>query len=255
MRRKLADANELPIDQGVLMTLAVLEYVWNDFFNSVVETADPTTGHSELIAEVLRLADSSEEVSDSQIVLESMGKTGLVEFLVAAKQRLRGVDLNPYLFLAQTALSRGIRGGLEPIDDKAKELARFIESDDPLRTKMASKQVAAQETAVANAVVRILLADLPKASVIVQTHILNGIGVICRRHKESYKTVLSSLGQFDPQQRDPVVLAAKTLLAAAESDGVEVSEEIKSRYVSQSGVVAALSKPVKRGAPNKGKAR
>jgi len=230
-----------------------LEYVWNDFFNSVVETVDPTTGHSELIAEVLRLAESSEEVSDSQIVLESMEKTGLVEFLVTATQRLREVDLNPYLFLAQTALSRGIRGGLEPIDEKAKTLARLIESDDPLRTKVAAKQVAALETSVASAVVRILLADLSKANMVVQTHILNGIGVICRGHKESYKTVLSSLGQFDHQQRDPVILAASTLLAAAESDGVEVTEEIKNRYASQSGVVAALSKSVRQGAPNKGK--
>src|SRR5262249_33645202 len=58
LRRRLAKENDLEVKQDLLIKLAVLEYVWDEFFKAVVETVDPTTGHSALIGEVLKAAEA-----------------------------------------------------------------------------------------------------------------------------------------------------------------------------------------------------
>jgi hypothetical protein len=252
LRRRLAKANSLDVDSATLIKLAVLEYAWDDFFNAVVETADPATGRSALIGEMLRAAND-EERSDSPLVSESLQRGGLLDFLQAEPKLTGEVDLNPYLFLAQTSLSRGKRDALMPIDDRAKSLARLIQSDDPLRAKTAARQAVAQEAAVVTAVVRILLNDLPAGSTVVQTHALNGLATICHAHPDSYALVLKFLGQFDAQKRSAVALVASTLLTAAERDGREVSQELKEKFTSQSKIAAALSVPKKRGQPHSSK--
>src|SRR5260370_653289 len=136
LRRRLAKENELEVKQDLLIKLAVLEYAWEDFFNAVGETVDPATGHSALIEEVLKAATSDDgKQSESKLVTESMGRAGLVEYLLAEPKLTGKIDLNPYLFLAQTSLSRGRAVGLQPADEKAKNLAMAIESDDPIRSR------------------------------------------------------------------------------------------------------------------------
>jgi hypothetical protein len=60
LRRRLATENDLDVKQDLLIKLAVLEYVWEEFFNAVVETVDPATGHSALIEEVLKAAETGD---------------------------------------------------------------------------------------------------------------------------------------------------------------------------------------------------
>ena len=248
LRRRLAKANGLDVDPSLLIKFAVLEYVWDDFFNAVVETVDPATGRSALIEEMLRVANDDGNVeSASQLVAKSLEHGGLLEFLQADPKLTGDVDLNPYLFLAQTSLSRGTQGTLVPVDEKAKSLARLIESDDPLRNKTASRQVAAQDGTVAAAVVRILITDLPAGSTKMQTHILGGLGVICLAHPDLYTPVLKCLAQFNAQQRDAVAVAASTLVSSAERAGREITSELKQRFTGQSKVAAALATPKKRG--------
>src|SRR5690606_38910506 len=55
LRRQLAKKNLLEVESPILIKMAVLEYVWDEFFNAVVETINPDTGRSELISEMLRL--------------------------------------------------------------------------------------------------------------------------------------------------------------------------------------------------------
>ena len=43
----------------------VLEYVWEDFFNSI-GTVDPATGHSQLIEEVMQGIEEEGQSSDSR---------------------------------------------------------------------------------------------------------------------------------------------------------------------------------------------
>jgi hypothetical protein len=246
LRHRLAKANRLEIDPALLIKVAVLEYVWDDFFTAIVETVDPTTGRSELIGDMLRAADKEQE-SESQLVSESLRRGGLLEFLQAAPRLTGDVDLNAYLFLAQTSLSRGRRDALVPVEEKAKSLARLIESEDPLRTKTAARQAAAQDVAVATAVVRALLADLPGGSMTAQTHTLSGLAVVCQAHPDLYTPVLKFLGQFNPPPRAAVAIAASTLLAAAERAGRDVPTELKEKFTSQSKIAAALAPPKKRG--------
>jgi predicted KAP-like P-loop ATPase len=251
LRRRLAKENELEVKQDLLIKLAVLEYAWEDFFNAVVETVDPTTGHSALIEEVLKAAESDVgKQSESKLVTESMGRAGLVEYLLAEPKITGKIDLNPYLFLAQTSLSRGRAVGLQPADEKAKNLAVAIESDDPIRSRSGSKQAAAQEPVMAASIVRILLVDLATAKEpLLRTHIINGLEEICRKHKDQYPHAVRGITQVDPTGQDAVSLAAITLFAAAEKAGVTVTPELKEKFKG-SKLAAAFGSPRKKSGSN-----
>jgi hypothetical protein len=229
LRRRLARENELDVRQDLLIKLAVLEYVWEEFFTAVVETVDPATGHSALIEEVLKAAHAGDgQQSESKLVTESLGRAGLVEYLLAEPKVASDVDFNPYLFLAQTSLSRGRPAGLQPADEKAKALVQGIESDDALRARAGARQAAAQEPGVAAAVVRILLTDLAAAKEpLPRTNIINGLEAICRSHKEQYPHAVRGLAQVDPAGQDAVAIAATTLFSAAEKAGIDVPADLK----------------------------
>jgi hypothetical protein len=252
LRRRLAYANELDVKPDLLIKVGVLEYVWDDFFNAVVETVDPTTGHSALIEEMLKVAGPEDgQESKSKLVTESLSKAGLIDFLLAEPKLTGDLDLNAYLFLAQTSLSRGRPTGLVPVDEKATALVGLIESDDPLRTKTAARQAAAQEPTVVASIVRILLADLPKATeTIAQTHILSGLTTVCQVHREQFPIVLKALAQFNAGKKDAVALAASSLIAAAERSGMDVEEDLRQRFVGESKLAAALAPGKKRAGPN-----
>jgi hypothetical protein len=251
LRRRLAKENELEVKQDLLIKLAVLEYAWEDFFNAVVETVDPTTGHSALIEEVLKAAGSDDgKQSESRLVTDSMGRAGLVEYLLAEPKITGKIDLNPYLFLAQTSLSRGRTVGLQPADEKAKNLAIAIESDDSIRSRSGSKQAAAQEPVMAASIVRILLVDLATAKEpLLRTHIINGLEEICRKHKDQYPHAVRGITQVDPTGQDAVSLAAITLFAAAEKAGVTVTPELKGKFKG-SKLAAAFGSPRKKSGSN-----
>ena len=240
LRRRLAAENKLEIEPDLLIKLAVLEYTWEEFFTVLIDTTDPTTGRPELIEEMVAAAQAEDGgASKSKLVSESLTKAGLIEYLLD-EPGLTGVDLNPYLFLAQTSLSRGRPLALLPVDEKARSLARLIESDDPLRMRTAAKRVAAEEPAIVASVVRLLLTDLPKAQAGIQSFILNGLEVICRSHSGQYPPVLKALMTFDTAQREPVILAASTLVAGAGKAGAAVPEGLLEKFTRQSKLAAAL---------------
>lgn len=241
LRRKLAKANKLKCDPATLIKLAVIEYVWDDFFEAVIETIDPETGKSTLIAEVVRIASEGGKESPSQIVNDALRRAGLVEFLLAEPTISVDDDLTPYLFLAQTSLSRGNLSGLMPLDDKAQALAKQIESEDPLRTRTASQQAAKQDLTVAAVIVRTLVANVSKANTTVQTHVINGLGVICLSHKELFPSVISFLAGFDPQKREAVVIAAQAFIGTAQGSGAVVPSEVSTKFVGVSKLADALN--------------
>jgi hypothetical protein len=247
LRRQLAKKNRLEIDSAILIKMAVLEYVWDEFFSDIVETIDPSTGHSVLIGEMLRIVASDGDASDSQIVRNSLRHSGLVEFITKEPQVTGDMDLNPYLFLAQTSLSRGTQSTLRPLDDKAKSLVKLIESEDSLRTRTAAHQAAAQDGALAASVTRSLLADLPQASSLVQANVLNGLSTICQKHPDQFAAVVKCLNQLQPKQSEAVLLSASTLLHAARNSGVEVADELIGKFTSSSKVAAALATGKRRG--------
>ena len=242
LRRRLAGVNQLEVRPDLLIKICVLEYVWETFFNTVVETIDPQTGVSELIDEMVKLAKKGpDQVSDSQLVTEALENPGLVEYLLMEPQLSGEIDLRPYLFLAQTSLSRGRAPTIIPADETARELARRIESQDRLRAKTAARQAASQEVTIVGAVVRILTGDLPGAADSrIQTHIITSLDTICAAHPGQYAPVLSCLKQVDPKGNDAVALAGFTLLENAERRGIQVQAEVKDRFTSGSKIVQAL---------------
>jgi hypothetical protein len=235
LRQKLAKANKLEIRADLLIKLAVLEYAWEDFFNAIVDTIDPQTGTSALIQEMLIIAESEgQKRSQSELVTESLGHAGLLDFL-SAEPRLDGEgNLGPYLFLAQTSLGQGKRQALVPVDEKARSLARLIASNDPIRTKTAARQAAAQEPAVVSAIVRILMADLPAANqMTVQIHMINGLSEICRAHTDQFPVVTNGISVLDPKGQDAIFVAVSTLFSASEAAGYAIDEKLKGRFQSK----------------------
>jgi hypothetical protein len=228
--------------------MGVLEYVWPDFFTQVVETADPKSGRSDLIDEMMKVTSGEEGAPiESKLVAEALAQPGLVGYLRADPRITGEIDLGPYLFLAQTSLARGKVTGLVPVDEKARALANSIESDDPLVTKTAAKQAAAQEPALASSVARILIAHLPAArTAAIKTHMINGLDTICTSHKDQYLPVIKALAQIDPTGSAPVAVAGSAFLSNAEQAGVEVPGDLKDRFAKASPLAAAFAQPKSR---------
>jgi hypothetical protein len=242
LRRRLAAENGLRIEPGVLVKLTVLEYVWPDFFNAVVENVDPQTGRSLLIEEVTKAADVSDKPSGSKLVSDALAQPGLVNYLLVEPKLDGTTDLSPYLFLAQTSLSRERLPGVVPIDEQARSLTAAIQSDDQLRSRMAAKRAAALDPAGASAVVRLLLADLAAAKdAMPRTHILNGLTEVCQKHRDQFAAVVRAMDQFDAAGQDAVAIAAGALLEEASRYGVAVAQELKERFTAASPLAAALA--------------
>lgn len=240
LRRQLADANKLETNEGLLVKMAVLEYVWDDFFNALVETADPATGHSPLIEELLRDKASGEE-SQSDVVAGFAEKTRLLALLKNEPGLSADTDLRPYLFLAQTSISRGKQVALLPPDEKALALAKAIAGADRVMSKAAALRAAAEDESAVESVIRHLTGILGTTTdTRTRTHILNGLDVICAKHPRYYADTVKALEQCDPGKSDAVGVAGNALLASAENRGVIVSADLKERFSKAAGALGAL---------------
>ena len=76
---QVAKLNNLPIAQDVLVKLLVIEYAWRSFFENVVETYDPLSETSPLLAEIAKAKPA--EKSDSAMLASAMELPGLIEFV------------------------------------------------------------------------------------------------------------------------------------------------------------------------------
>jgi len=247
LRRKLAKENGQQIEPDVLIKLSVLEYVWEDFFNSIIETVDPSTGHSQLIEEIMQGIEEGETSSDSKLVADALGQVGLVSYL-SLKPHLSGkIDLRPYLFLAQTSLSRGRASAILPVEEEAKGIASLIASEDRLRSRAAARRAASKEPSIAASVVRLLLKDLPVAKeASLKTHVITALEEICRAHPSHFAPALKAFEVLDSSE-EAVALAASSFLAAAEKAEVQVPAELNDKFRKSSKLVEALAPPKRSG--------
>ena len=252
LRRQLAESNKL---QGtkpeLLVKFAVLEYVWGEFFNTLAETVDPNTGTSELLEQIAAVAQGEQPSEQSPTLVSFIGEPGLLDFIAAEPAVDGKTNLSPYLFLAQTSLSRGQGLGIVSVDEKTKQLVRAIEGNDPLISRSAAKRASSQEAAVASSVVRQLLSDLSAAKdSLAITNILGGLSQIGSVHKDLFKTMIKPVGELDGKNH-AIALAALSLLEKAKESGAEVSDSVKSKFQSASTIADALSRPrsSKKGGP------
>lgn len=243
LRKRLAVKNSLEVGPDLLIKMAVLEYAWSDFFNALVETVNPTSGRSDLIDEMLRASKSADSGrAASKLVADSLAIPGLIDFL-SAKPELGGkIDLNPYLFLAQTSLSRGRTAALLPAEEQVRMLVSAIESDDQIRSKAAAARAAALEPGLAATVCRQLVDHLSIAKeAVVRTHILVALEIICGRHVEQFPVVVEAMKVLDPSGNDAVALAASTLLSAAQRAGTAIPDGLQTKLTQGSPLATALA--------------
>jgi hypothetical protein len=243
LRRQLASANNLIIDPATLIKVGVLEYAWEDFFDAVRETVDPSTGRSPLLEEIANAAkDKKVAAMESQLLAESLERTGLVEYLSEAPALDGSVDLRPYLFLAQTSLSRGQVPAIMPADEKAQTLARVIEGEDQLRAKAGAQQAAAQDPTLVASVIRVLLNDLPTATdPLTKRRILGGLDVLCRRHPSQYTVAVKGVAQIDPTGNDALAIEGGAFMESAQRAGARVDDALIERFTKSSKFAEALA--------------
>jgi hypothetical protein len=244
LRQQLVEANKLEnVKPELLVKFAVVEYVWGEFFNIIAETVDPASGTSELLAQIAQSRDGKPVAEQSPTLTSFLGEPGLSDFLLSEPGLDGSTNLGPYLFLAQTSLSRGQPIGMVSVDEKTKQLVRTIEGSDSLMARSAAKRAAAQEPALASAVVRQLLADLPSAVDATSiANMLGGLSQIGASHKELFKTMVKPVGDINGS-KNAVALAALTLLQKAKEAGADVPETVTGKFTKASSIAAALGKP------------
>jgi len=241
LRRQLASANGLEVDDALLVKMTVLEYVWEDFFNALVETVDPATGKSPLVEELVTEKPISHE-EKSELVEGFAEKTHLVTFLKNDPGLTADSDLRPYLFLAQTSISRGKQTRLLPPDEKALSLAKSIAGKDRVMSKAAALRTAAEEAGTVESVIRHLVNTLAVSTDNqVRTHILTGLDTICGKHQRFYGDVVKGLDQCDPGSNVALGVSGNTLLSNAERAGTSASSNLRNRFANAAGVLSALS--------------
>lgn len=241
LRRQLAMANNLKVDDALLVKMAVLEYVWEEFFNALVETVDPSTGCSPLIEELVAEATEAEK-EKSQLVEGFAEQARLVTFLKNEPQFTGTTDLGPYLYLAQTSLSRGTQQQLLPPDEKARNLAKSIGGNDRVVSKAAALRAAAEESGIAESVIRYLLPILANSQDNqILTHTLNGLDTICTKHPRLYEDAVKAMEQCDPRKNQAVGVAGNNLLANAKRAGANVPTTLASKYTDAAGALSALT--------------
>jgi len=240
LRRELAASNKLGVDDALLVKMTVIEYVEGDFFNALVETVDPATGQSLLLAELV--TDPSEvEGEASELVAAYREKPRLVAFIEEEPSLNGETDLRPYLFLAQTSIDRGAQV-LQLPEEKAKSLAASIGGRDRVMSKAAALRAAAEDDSTIESVVKQLAAKLSESpDAQVRTHIITGLDVICSKHPSFYSAATSAVGRCDPGTNTAVGLAGKQLLVNAEAAGVSVAEALKKKFSDAAGAFGALS--------------
>ncbi|MCK5615420.1 hypothetical protein KAR91_76865 [Candidatus Pacearchaeota archaeon] len=245
LRTKLADANALKLDAKFLVKLSVIEYVWEDFFEALVETVDPQTGSSSLLKELIKVSESGEtENSDSELLSTFIDSTGLIEFIKAEPSINDDLDVRPYLFLAQTSISRKHEVGLVPFDETAQTFKDRIASSDRIFSITGAKQVSARGADVASMVANLLLKELKhNTNSTIKTHIILGLQEICAAHATHYVKVVEVLGSEafkNPSQGEAI--ASISLLDAAKKNGVQFPVDFYKKFTSISKLAEAIRK-------------
>jgi len=241
IRRRLAEANDMEVNPALMIKLGVLEYVWREIFDGVVETVDPLTGKSLLLSELNVVADETDK-EPSPLLSRASDDASFMTFALAEPQLAGDVDLRPYLYLAQTSLGRGKLASLLPADDQARKLVAEIENSDRIVSQSGSKRAAAQDASVVSSVVRLLIQDLSTAEdARLTVSILSGLAEVCQRHTAHLPTAIAALRQLKPTKGSASGLAALRLFALADKHEVAYEAELRERFSEASPLAKAMA--------------
>lgn len=240
VRRRLATANKLETKPDVLVKLTAIEYVWEEFFKSVVATVNPATGISELLQALLADDLLGDAVQHSPLLAQSLDEGGLIGFLKQEPLLANDLDLRPYMFLAQTSLSRQPLKQPTTVSDKVKELVGGIENEDRIVSRAAALRAAAEEPAIIESVFKSLVQRFETLSVqSVQTHVVIALGLLAEKRADLYSGLLKFLAES--KKLPPAAsIFIPALLQKAEAAGNSVDQKLKDQF---KGGLKELIKP------------
>lgn len=228
LRRRLAKANDLEIDDARLIKLLVVEYTWRDFFDNVVETVSPETGTSDLLTRTA--ACDTEAAQESPMLATALDTVGLVDFLQAEPVLGESVDLAPYMFLAQTALSASRRPELSDADARARDLADKLCSADRLRSRAVAAVIRREEIGFVGAVVRLVAQRFASLAGAERVHVVSNLTEICKAHPQHFEAVTDMLAGVAGDKSQGLALVASSFLDAAAASGVTEAVKVKALF-------------------------
>jgi len=230
VRRRLAKANKLETKADVLVKLTVIEYVWEEFFKSVTGTVNPATGISELLQALLTEQPDSDAAQHSALLAQSMEEGGLMGFLTQEPRLVSDLDLRPYMFLAQTSLSRQPIKQAGTVSDRVKELVASIENEDRILSRAAALRAAAEEATIVESVFKGLAQRFDTLSVqSVQTHVIIALGLLSEKRTDLYPALIKFLTDTKKLPAAASIFIPNFLIKAEES-GSTVDPALKSRF-------------------------
>lgn len=230
VRRELAATNRLEVKPELLIKLSVLEYVWETLFRAISDTVDPRTGASELLASMLNEEQRDDLQKQSPMLAGALQDTDAMQFLLTEPALAADLDLRPYMFLAQTSLSRQPTSELMPTSAETKQLVSAIESEDRIVSKSAAQRAAGGEKGIAESVVASLCQRFGGIqSETAKTHVVMGLGILASGHPDLYMRIVDFLSTTTTVP-SAASLFVPDILAKAKENGVAVSAELEGRF-------------------------
>ena len=235
IRRQLADANELEIDSELLIKIGVIEYLWEGVFRVIADTVDPVSGKSELLTSMLDEEHRDELKDESPILAAALQDTGALQFITAEPALSSKLDLRPYMFLAQTSLSRQAGTDLQQGTVEIQQLVSGIESEDRIVSKTSAQRSSGLDQSAASTIVSTLLQRFSGyKSTKVKTHVIMSLDIIAERHPNFYQEIVLFLAK-SKDLPTAASLFIPDLLDKAGKQGVEVDASLSSRFKSPIG--------------------
>lgn len=228
LRRGLAEANKLAIEDERLIKLLVIEYTWRDFFDEVAETVDPASGSSELL--VATTKGDLEAAKESQSLKSALETVGLVEFLQTEPHFGEKDDLTPYLFLAQTALSASRPTEGADLNQQAARFAERLSSTDRVRSRAAGEQLKRCDPPLVAAVIRMLGQRFVSLGGREQVQVLSGLAEVCAAQPQHYPAITAILSSVDPRKNEGLAIVGLRFLQAAEDNGVPEATKLEKAF-------------------------
>lgn len=230
VRRQLATTNKLEVKSELLIKLAVLEYVWETLFRAISDTVDPKSGASELLASMLNEEQRDDLQKQSPLLAGALQDTDAMQFVLAEPPLAADLDLRPYMFLAQTSLSRQPTTELLPTSAETKQLVSAIESEDRIVSKSAAQRAAGGEKGLAESVVASLCQRFGGIqSETARTHVVMGLGILASGHPDLYGRLVEFLSTTTSVP-SAAGLFVPDILAKAKENGVAVPAELEGKF-------------------------
>lgn len=232
LRKALSETNQLNIVDALLIKLLIMEYSWPDQFKSIFAVYDQETGHSPVLDGLLEaIASTTQADTDSLLVEELLSIPGLKDFILS-EPSFDNINLNPYMFLAQTSLEKQSGQAILPSKQLLVEIVHDIISGDKVRAKIATLKAKELDSESIRSAIEAAIPSIFNDNNMVAVHTANGIHGLLKLSPESAEFVIEVISQntkpLSAQQKMSILtlLNEITLLDRASSQAKTNAKEL-----------------------------